>query len=90
MAHVLFEQGKKIGEVTDWKLTKSEPVYKHVLGKEVLLPAKNDLCSFNTPKPVNRKAQLTIIEDQKFELVLEIKSVRVMAVTAFITARNPF
>lgn len=88
MAHILFEQGKKIGEVTGWQVTKSVPVYKQVLGKDVLLPAKNDLCSFNTPKPVHRKAQLTIIEDQKLELVLEIKSVKVMAVTAFITARN--
>ncbi len=88
MAHILYEQGKKIGEVTDWNLTKSQPVYKEVLGKKVLLPAKNDLCTFNTPKPVNRKAQLTILEDQKWELVLEIKSVKVMVVTAYVTERN--
>ena len=52
------------------------------------MPATNDLCSFVTPKPVSRKTQLTILEDQKRELVLQIKSVKGMTVTAFITARN--
>ena len=88
MTHVLFDQGKKLGEVSDWKLTPYEPVYKEVLGKNVLMPATNDLCSFVTPKPVSRKTQLTILEDQKRELVLQIKSVKGMTVTAFITSRN--
>ena len=52
------------------------------------MPATNDLCSFVTPKPVSRKTQLTILEDQKRELVLQIKSVKGMTVTAFITSRN--
>ena len=88
MAHVLFDQGKKLGEVSEWKLTPYEPVYKDVLGKTVLMPATNDVCSFVTPKPVSRKTQLTILEDQKRELVLQIKSVKGMTVTAFIKARN--
>ena len=88
MAHVLFDQGKKLGEVSEWKLTRYEPVYKDVLGKNVLMPATNDVCSFITPKPVSRKTQLTIHEDQKRELVLQIKSVKGMTVTAFITSRN--
>ncbi len=88
MAHVLYDQGKKIGEVSEWKLTPYEPVYKDVLGKHVLMPVKDDICSFVTPKPVSRKTQLTILEDQKRELILQIKSVKGMTVTAFITSRN--
>lgn len=88
MAHILFDQGKKLGEVSEWKLTPYEPVYKEVLGKNVLMPATNDVCSFVTPKPVSRKTQLTILEDQKQELVLQIKSVKGMTVTAFITEKN--
>ncbi len=88
MTHILFDQGKKLGEVSEWKLTRYEPVYKDVLGKSVLMPATNDVCSFVTPKPVSRKTQLTIIEDQKLELVLQIKSVKGMTVTASIVSRN--
>ena len=88
MEHVLFDQGKKLGEVSEWKLIPYEPVYKNVLGKNVLMPATNDICTFVTPKPVSRKTQLTILEDKKREFVLQIKSVKGMTVTAFITARN--
>lgn len=88
MDHVLYDQGKKLGEVSEWKLIPYEPVYKDVLGKNVLMPATHDLCSFVTPKPVSRKTQLTILEDKRRELVLQIKSVKGMTVTAFITARN--
>ena len=88
MAHILYDQGKKIGEVSEWKLTPYEPVYKDILGKLVLMPVTNDVCSFITPKPVSRKTQLTILEDQTKELVLQIKSVKGMTVTATIVARN--
>jgi hypothetical protein len=88
MAHILYDQGKKIGEVSEWKLTPYEPVYKDILGKLVLMPVTNDVCSFITPKPVSRKTQLTILEDQNKELVLQIKSVKGMTVTATIVARN--
>ena len=88
MTHVLYDQGKKIGEVSEWKLTPYEPVYKNILGKLILMPETNDICSFKTPKPVSRKTQLTIIENDKLELVLQIKSVKSMIVTASILARN--
>jgi hypothetical protein len=88
MTHILYDQGKKLGEVSEWKLTVNEAFYKNILGKMVLMPATNDVCSFVTPKPVSRKTQLTILEDQKCELVLQIKSVKGMTVTAFITAKN--
>lgn len=88
MSYILFDQGKKLGEVSDWKLTLSEPVYKNVLGKNVLMPATNDLCSFVTPKPVSRKTQLKIIENHQQEFTLQIKSVKGMTVTAFIISRT--
>jgi hypothetical protein len=88
MSHILFDQGKKLGAVSEWKLTPYEPVYKNVLGKNVLMPATPDVCSFVTPKPVSRKTQLMIIEDQKNELVLQIKSVKGMTVTALITEKK--
>ena len=88
MTHILYDQGKKLGEISEWKLSLNEAYYKNILGKMVLMPATNDVCSFVTPKPVSRKTQLTILEDQKCELVLQIKSVKGMTVTAFIIARN--
>ena len=88
MTHILFDQGKKLGEVSEWKLTPYEPVYKNILGKLVLMPVTSDVCSFVTPKPVSRKTQLTIIEDRNLDLVLQIKSVKGMTVTASIVSRN--
>lgn len=88
MAHILFDQGKKIGEVSDWTLKPYEPVYKNVLGKMILAPERHDECSFVVPKPVSRKSQLSIIEDKKHELILQIKSVKGMTVTASIISRN--
>lgn len=88
MTHVLYDQGKKLGEVSEWELLPYKPVYKDILGKLVLIPVTNDMCSFVTPKPVSRKTQLTIIEDKKQELVLQIKSVKGMTVTASIISRN--
>ena len=88
MAHILYDQGKKLGEVSEWTMTLSQPVYKDVLGKMVLMPPTHDICTFVTPKPVSRKTQLTILENQKQELVLQIKSVKGMTVTASIVSRN--
>ena len=36
MTHVLFDQGKKLGEVSDWKLTPYEPVYKGSIRKKCI------------------------------------------------------
>ncbi len=88
MSHILFDQGKKIGEVEQWKLTPAQPIYKEILGKMVLMPEAKDMCSFVTPKPVSRKTQLTILEDRQEELTLQIKSVKGMTVTAAIILRT--
>lgn len=88
MPHILFENGKKLGEISEWKLNPYEPVYKDVLGKMILSPERPDECTFVVPKPVSRKSKLTLIEDQKQELVLEVKSVKGMTVKASIVSRT--
>ncbi len=76
MAHILFDQGKKLGEISEWVVVTQPPAYKNVLGKTVLLTPANDECTFVSPKPVNRKSKLTIIEDEKRELTLQLKMVK--------------
>ena len=79
--HILYDEGKKVGELSDWTLIKSEPVYKTFLGKTVLSIPSNDECTFVSPKPVNHKrSKLTVVENGKTEYVLQI--VRVTGSTA--------
>jgi hypothetical protein len=76
MPYILFDHGKKIGEISDWTVEAREPVYKNVLGKTVLSTPANNECSFVCPKPVNRKkSQLTVVQDGKLEFTLQIKTV---------------
>lgn len=75
MAYVLFENGKKVGEISDWAVEAHEPVYKDVLGKRVLSVPKNNQCTFVSPKPVNHKSQLTVIHDGRHEFILKINKV---------------
>ena len=72
MSYILFDAGKKIGEVTDW-LTVDRPAEKRmVLGKEVEMgEKKGQRCTFTSPKPVNRRSVLTIVFDKKTEYVLK-------------------
>ncbi len=76
MARILYDHKKLIGEVSDWALESQPPAYKNVLGKTVLSTPANDECTFVSPKPVNRKSALTIVEDEKLEHVLQLKSVK--------------
>ncbi len=76
MAYVLYDEGKKIGEVVNWTVIPYVPVYKNILGKIVLSVPKNDECSFVSPKPINRKANLIVIENGIIEYKLVIKSVK--------------
>lgn len=76
MAYILFDQGKKIGEISDWTVIVHEPTYKNVLGKIILSTPANNECSFVSPKPVNRKSQLIVIQDGKKEFVLQVKAVK--------------
>ncbi|MBC7742576.1 MAG: hypothetical protein H7061_10290 [Bdellovibrionaceae bacterium] len=89
MAHILFDQGKKVGEISDWSLVINIPTTKNILGKTVVVPAKKNDCHFVSPKPVNRRSKLTVIEDGKIEYVLEISAVRgATVVTASIVKQN--
>lgn len=89
MAYVLFDHGKKIGEISDWVVASHEPVYKNVLGKVVLSTPGNNECSFVSPKPVNRKSQLTVIQDGKLEYSLQLKVVKgATFVTALIISQK--
>jgi hypothetical protein len=70
----LYEDGKKIGEITEWKRTERFPEKKVFLGKEVMSKKPNDLCHFVSPKPVSWKKQLWVIADDGSKLKLsEIK-----------------
>lgn len=91
MNYILYENGKKIGEISDWKLESSEPVYKDVLGKRVLSAPKAEQCSFISPKPVNRKSQLAVVENGAKEFKLQIVAVKgATFVTALIISQKEF
>ena len=73
MAYILFDSdGKKIGEISEWKHEVAPPAYKTFLGKTVLMAPANDECTFVSPKPVRRKAVLTIVADAKTRYVVEV------------------
>ena len=84
MAYILFENGKKVGEISDWAVASQEPVYKNVLGKVVLSVPANNECSFVSPKPVNRKSKLIVIKDGVREFNLQVKTVKG---ATFVTAK---
>lgn len=71
MAYVLYQNGKKIGEVREWQLKDMPAEVRNVLGKEILMKKPKDQCTFISPKPVERKSRLTMICDGKTELVLQ-------------------
>jgi hypothetical protein len=75
VAYILYENGKKIGEISEWAVEAHQPVYKDVLGKKVLSVPKNNQCTFVSPKPINRKSQLTVIHDGRYEFILKINKV---------------
>lgn len=89
MAYILFDHGKKVGEISDWTVAVHEPIFKNVLGKTVLSVPANNECTFVSPKPVNRKSQLIVIQDGKQEFNLKIKAVKGSTyVTALIVSQN--
>ncbi len=88
MAFILFENGKKIGEISDWSVASKEPTFKDVLGKRVLSAPKCDQCSFVSPKPVNRKSQLAVVENGSKEFVLQVITVKGTFVTASIISKK--
>lgn len=89
MVYILFENGKKVGEISEWAVASQEPVYKNVLGKVILSVPSNNECSFVSPKPVNRKSHLIVIQDGVREFKLQIKTVKgSTSVTALIISQK--
>ena len=72
MSYILFDAGKKVGEISDW-LTVDKPAEKKtVLGKEIVTKEKSgQRVTFVSPKPMNRRSQLTVVFDKKIEYVLK-------------------
>ena len=89
MAYILFDSGKKIGEISEWAVAAHEPTYKNVLGKMVLSTPANNECTFISPKPVKRKSQLVVVQDGQLQFNLQIKAVKgATFVTAFIISED--
>ncbi len=76
MAYILFEKGKRIGEISDWILTLRPAEIKNILGKEVLMPKPKDQCTFTSPKPIPKRSDLILIFDRKVEYILKVTFVR--------------
>lgn len=88
MAFILYDQGKKLGEVENWVVVKNKSEYKNILGKQVLAAAKYDECSFVSPKPVERRSSLVVIENGQFEYQLKVKWVEGTTIKADITSQK--
>ncbi|MEK7355046.1 MAG: hypothetical protein AAB250_01255 [Bdellovibrionota bacterium] len=81
----LFEDGKKIGEISEWKRVERFPEKKTVLGKEIVTKKPKDQCHFVSPKPVSWKKRLWIIADDGTKLTLtDVKVKGATTVTATI------
>lgn len=75
MKRILYVDGTKLGEISEWTQKAEPPTYKTFLGKAVLLTPANDECSFVSPKPVNRRSKLTIVTESGEKLELNILKV---------------
>ena len=72
MSYILFDAGKKIGEISDWRTIDRPAEKRMVLGKEVEMGEKSgQRCTFTSPKPLNRRSTLTVVFDKKTEYVLQ-------------------
>jgi hypothetical protein len=76
MAYILFENGKKVGEIADWTVTELPAPTRMVLGKLVTLPKPKDQCTFVSPKPIHRKSVLKIIKDNNTEILVQSTSIK--------------
>lgn len=82
---ILYEDGKKVGEISEWKRIERFAEKRVVLGKELEMKKPKDQCSFVSPKPVRWKKPLWLIADDGTKLTLsEVKVVSGTKVTATI------
>lgn len=86
---ILYENGKKVGEIEDWVLTERQAEKRVVLGKEIFMPKPKDQVTFASPKVVGRKSDLVVIDDNKIHYRLdEIKVKAGTLVTASVAERT--
>ena len=71
MAMILFDDGKKLGEISEWSEHQRPVEMKMVLGKDVLSQSSKIEWQFVSPKPVNRRSQLWVIIDGKTKATLK-------------------
>jgi len=89
MTYILFSDGVRIGEISEWALTERAAEKKFVLGKEILTHKPNDQCKFVSPKPVKWKSKMWLISSGKEKLVLADLDVRHgTMITATISERS--
>lgn len=87
---ILFEDGKELGVISNWKLIERFPEKRTVLGKEIVTQKPKDQCQFDSPKPVKRKKTYWIVSDDNTKLMLSELNVKGgTAVTATISERLP-
>lgn len=85
----LFEDGKRVGEISDWQRTERFAEKRMVLGKEIMMKKPKDQCTFVSPKPVNWRKRLWLIADDGTKLMLSDVQVKgVTSVTASIDSES--
>ena len=82
---ILYEDGVKIGSISEWKRVERFAEKKVVLGKEIVTRKPKDQCEFVSPKPVSWKKKLTILDNDGSKMILtEVKVKDATYVTATI------
>jgi hypothetical protein len=66
----LYEDGRLLGLISEWKLSEELPAKRIVLGKEIEMPNPKMRCEFVSPKPVQRKKKHWLIKDDGKKLIL--------------------
>jgi hypothetical protein len=70
MARIVWCEGERLGEISDWSMTDRPAEKRMVLGKEILMPKPKDQCQFVSPKPIHWKKKVWVIEDGKIKYTL--------------------
>jgi hypothetical protein len=69
MGHVLYQDGKLIGEISDWTVVERPAEVKVILGKVIETDKRpTGECHFISPKPLGRRSKLSVIIDGKIEV----------------------
>lgn len=66
----LYEDGKLLGLISEWKLLEGLPAKRLVLGKEIEIANPKIRCEFVSFKPVRHKKKYWVITDEGQKLIL--------------------